>query len=74
LEKIIEQLNSANAETELLNEFFWRAARLEFPELIGKSSIAVRENFTLVWNDESEEDQVSSLLHNLLARAFASRR
>lgn len=65
----------ASAEYAALNEIFWNATRLEFPELLGKGRIGVRKDFTLVWVDKKKEtgatefSSLGDLLESLFSRA-----
>ncbi len=47
-----ETLKNIELNKERLNaldQIFWNTARLDFPELLGKPEIGVREGFSLVW-------------------------
>lgn len=55
MEAIVQPMKTADAEAEAARQIFWNSARLEFPELLGKSTIAFRAGFTLVWTTEEDK-------------------
>lgn len=51
-----------SAHADLLKQVFWAAVRLQFPEILTKPQIGVREDFQVVWIN-SDKDEVPAGTH-----------
>ena len=56
---------AAKFESDLIDEIFWGAVKLDFPELIGKESVAIRSDWQVGWGKKSSS---GSVLLDLLRR------
>ena len=74
MEKLLEEFSIAKAKHMALDEVFWNAARIEFPELLGKARIGIRKDFAMVWEktDDSTPSEMEGLEAALLASVLSS--
>lgn len=52
---------------DALDNIFWEAVRLEFPELFGKS-VGIREGWVIVWMEEKENPIAGIVLPSVVRR------
>lgn len=67
-EKMMNDCRPQKQTYDALDNIFWEAVRLEFPELFGKS-LGIREGWVIVWMEE-KENPIANILSSITQRLF----